>query len=190
MSLDGKNPIPPHVEKMMSHLLAIKVKQSTLANNTIQVQSGGPQPLTLTPISIARKDSCSVTLRCRSKQTKQIIGLISGSNDAAIASQTSHLVKSFDAQAREEILNNFKSVSIPEKHVASMKSSLNIPWSLMRDVRRWLKTFKVNLASEGRTREVVKEWVGNGLRSEEVPAMVIKDKKMTVELRPWCYIYI
>ena len=71
MSLDGKNLIPPHVEKMMSHLLAIKVKQSTLANNTIQVQSGGPQPLTLTPISIARKYSCSVTrktLRCKSKQ--------------------------------------------------------------------------------------------------------------------------
>ena len=98
-------------------------------------------------------------------------------------------MKSFDAQAREEILNNFKSVSILEKHVASMKSSLNIPWSLMRDVRRWLKTFKVNLASEGRTREVVKEWVGTGLRSEDVPAMVIKDKKMSVELRPWCYIY-
>ena len=50
----------------------------------------------------------------------------------------------------------------------------------MRDVRRWLKTFKVNLASEGRTREVVKEWVGTGLRSKEVPAMVIKDKKLTV----------
>ena len=35
MSLDDKNPIPPHVEKMMSHLLAMKVKHSTLANNTI-----------------------------------------------------------------------------------------------------------------------------------------------------------
>ena len=100
MSLDDKNLIPPHVEKTMSHLLAIKVKQSTLAHNTIQVHSGGPQPLTLTPISIARKDSCRVTrkaLRCRSKQKKQIVGLISGSNDAAIASQTSHSVKSFDA---------------------------------------------------------------------------------------------
>ena len=73
-------------------------------------------------------------------------------------------------------MENFKSaVSISEKHVAS-----NIPWSLMRDVRRWLKTF--NLASEGRTREVVKEWVGTGLRSEEVPAMVKEDKQMTVEL--------
>ena len=43
MSLDGKNLIPPCVKKMLSHLIAIKVKQSTLANNTIQVQSVGPQ---------------------------------------------------------------------------------------------------------------------------------------------------
>ena len=181
MSLDDKKPIPPHVEKMMSHLLAIKVKQSTLPNNTIQVESGGPQPLTLTPISVAKNDSCNVTqktLRSRSQQVKEIIGLISGPNDEAIASQTSHIVSSFDAKAREDILNNFKStVSIPENHVASMKSTLNIPWSLMRDIRRWLKTFKVNLAAEGRTREVVKEWVGTGLCSEEVPAMVMKDKK-------------
>ena len=40
----------------------------------------------------------------------------------------------------------------------------------MRDVRHWLKTFKVNWASEGKTREVVSEWVGTGLRSEEIPA--------------------
>ena len=86
-----------------------------------------------------------------------------------------HVVKNFDASARESILAGFRSiVTIPEHHVAAMKSTLNLPWSLLRDVRRWLKTFKVNLTSEMKARNVVKECNGCGLREEEIPATVIK----------------
>ena len=48
---------------------------------------------------------------------------------------------------------------------------------------------EVNLSSEKITREVVKEWVGEGVRCEEVPAMVVRDKKTFIELRPWSYLY-
>ena len=53
-----------------------------------------------------------------------------------------------------------------------------LPWNQLQDIRRWLKTFKVNLFSEKNAREVVKEWVGEGVRCEEVPATVIKEKKL------------
>ena len=96
-----------------------------------------------------------------------------------------------DAVEREKILNSFKhSVSIPAEHVAAMKSTQVLPWNLMRDVRRWLSTFKVNLASEGRARNVVKEWVGEDFRCEEIPASVRKDNRVVIKLKPWSYIYI
>ena len=70
-----------------------------------------------------------------------------------------------------------------------MKSTLNLPWNLLRDVRRWLKRFKVNMAPEGKRRSVVKEWVGYVLHSEEIPALILKGRRSLVELRPWCYIF-
>ena len=95
-----------------------------------------------------------------------------------VITQTSHILKSFDVSEREEILNNFKTtVTVPEVDVAAMKSTLNLPWNRLRDIRRWLKTFRISLAPEGKCRNVVKEWVGTGLRSEEIPATVQKNKK-------------
>ena len=45
------------------------------------------------------------------------------------------------------------------------------------------------MASEAKSRDIVKEWVGTGVRCEEVPASVMKSKKLVIELRPWCYLY-
>ena len=70
-----------------------------------------------------------------------------------------------------------------------MKPTLNLTWNLTHDIRRWLNTFKVSLACEGKTRDVMKEWIGSGLCCEEIPASVLKEKKMVIELRTWCYLY-
>ena len=51
----------------------------------------------------------------------------------------------------------------------------------IRDIRRWLNTFKVSLAPEGKVRDVVKDWVGEG--------SFMKDKKIQIKLVPCCYIY-
>ena len=59
----------------------------------------------------------------------------------------------------------------------------------MRDIRRWLGTFKVSLAPEGKVRATVKGWLKNCFQSEELPASFVKDKKLTVKLVPWCYIF-
>ena len=45
------------------------------------------------------------------------------------------------------------------------------------------------MASEGKARDVIKEWVGTGLRTEEIPASVVKGKQVVVVRTPWCYIY-
>ena len=45
------------------------------------------------------------------------------------------------------------------------------------------------MASEGKARDVIKVWVGTGLRTEEIPAAVVKGKQVVVVLAPWCYIH-
>ena len=63
MKLDSVKQIPPSVEKAISHVINLKVKNSTLSNNSIQISSGGPQTLTLIPIAVARKELQEVTKR-------------------------------------------------------------------------------------------------------------------------------
>ena len=80
-------------------------------------------------------------------------------------------------------------ITVAADHIASMKLTLNMPFNLLRDVRRWLQTFNVNLASEGNTRKVMNDYIGNGLRAEEIPAFVMKGKKMITAIKPWCYLF-
>ena len=191
---DPSKRVTPEIDKAVSKIFQVKMKQSgIIKDNLVTVDSGGPQPLTFAPITVARKQSDKVssrTVRSRSKQNKELMAITSGDSVEAVSTQTSHLVKSLDVSTRESILAVFKStITIPEDHVATMKSTLNLPWNLLRDVRRWLQTFNVKMASELKTRDVMKEWTGSGLCDEEIPATVLKGKNMTIELRPWCYLF-
>ena len=110
------------------------MKQSLLPNKSIKIDAGGSQNMTLTPITVGRKVSHSITsrtLRARTKQTKDIMGMIAGNSCDAVSTQTSHLVKSLDASAREEILKSINhTVTVPVEYVAAMKSTLNLTWNL------------------------------------------------------------
>ena len=161
MKLDPRKPIPPKIKEAVANVIYMKMKNPSLPNNSIQLNTGGSEPLTLTPISVARKDSDVIvkrTLRARTKQSKDVLQMISGKSEEATAMQTSHLVQSFDVKTRLKIIEGLKStVSVPADHVAAMKSTLNLPWNLLRDVRRWLQTFNINLAPEGKCRAAVKD---------------------------------
>ena len=191
MKLDVNSTIPTSLQKAASHIMALTVKKSP--NQLIEINSGGPNPMTLVPITVGRKESQIVskrTLRARTQQISKFTNLVAGGSREGIVAQTAHIVKSFGVNEREDILKSFKdSVTVPADAVASMKSVLGLPWNLVRDIRRWLKTFHVSLASEGQVRSVVKDWVGTGLYAEELPATVIKDKRVSVKLKPWCYIF-
>ena len=63
--------------KAVSHVISITMKQSLLPNKSIKIDTGGSQNMTLTPITVARKESHSITsrtLRARKKQTTDIMG--------------------------------------------------------------------------------------------------------------------
>ena len=130
----------------------------------------------MTPIHVARKDSDNVAERTRRSQTQQFndIGqMIYGSE--ALPTQTAHIIKSFDSDSRAVIINNMSTIiKIPADEMTAMKTSLSLPWNLVREIRRWLWTFKVKIASEHSMRDVSTEWVGTGLRTEEIPATVKK----------------
>ena len=183
MKLDPRKSISPKIEEAVANVINMKMKNSSLPNNSIQLNTGGSQHLT--PISVARKDSDVIakrTLRARTKQSKDLLQMISGKSEETTAMQTSHLVQSFD------VIEGFKStVGVPADHVAATKSTLNLPWNLLRDVRRWLHTFNINLAPDGNCIAVVKDWLADSIRSEEIPALVIRANKTSIELRPWSY---
>ena len=65
----------------------------------------------------------------------------------------------------------------------------NIPWYLLRDIRRWLGTFNVKLASEGTTRKLASEWIGKGLQTELAAITVVKNKKSSVIQKHWFCLY-
>ena len=117
---------------------------------------------------------------------------VSGSENSAIAAQTSAFIKTFPEDQRKQIVGDLKNLTaIPPIHVAALKSSLNIPWNTMREISRWLRTFDVKLASEKTTRIVAKTWVGPGLVVESAPltTRVPGNKELVIELRPWGYMY-
>ena len=193
LKFDPSKPVPSSVVKALSYVLTIKMKQSDLPNNTVKLATSGPQPLTVTPIAVARKDSQEVskrTLSSRTKQSKEIIQMISGSSSEALTTQTSHVVKSFNAESRDVIISKLDHIiKIPPEQMSAMKTCFSLPWNLVREIRRWLGSFKINVASEGSRRNGVNDWVGTGLRTEEIPATVKKSKRSFIVLKPWCYIY-
>ena len=166
LKLDPSKPVPSSVVKALSYVLTIKMNQSDLPNNTVRLATSGPQPLTVTPIAVARKDSQEVlkrTLSSRTKQSKEII------------TQTSHVVKRFNAESRDVIISKLDHIiKIPPEQMSAMKTCLSLPWNLVREIRRWLGSCKISVASEGSMRNVVNDWVGTGLRTEEIPATVKK----------------
>ena len=91
MKLDPRKPIPPKIEEAVANVINMKMKNSSLPNNSIQLNTGGSQPLTLTPISVARKDSDVIakrTLRARTKQSKDVLQMISWKSEEATANIT------------------------------------------------------------------------------------------------------
>ena len=114
-----------NVEKMMSHLLTIKMDQSKLLNKSVQFSTGGPQPLTLTPVTVPRKESdCERTKYDRSKRIRDYIRLSSGDGDEAFTTQTAHVVKRLDETTRKSIVSNVNiKTTIPAEHVAAMKAT-------------------------------------------------------------------
>ena len=69
---DPSKRVTPEIDKAVSKIFHVKMKQSGSKDNLVTVDSGGPQPLTYAPITVARKQS-SRTVRCRSKQNKELM---------------------------------------------------------------------------------------------------------------------
>ena len=192
LNINPRKSIPKSIEDCISKVVGIKMTTSTLPNKSIQLASSSSAPVTLTPIPMPRKVSDDVaprTLRKRSLQTKSIIQMMAGS-DSGFSVQTAHVIKSLDRITRENIVKDMKiKTSIPAEHMAAMKATHNISWKLMRDIRRWLSTFNVQLSSEGKVREVAKEWTGKGLVTEYAPLIVKKGKRSEIVMTPWCYLF-
>ena len=119
-----------------------------------------------------------MTLRNRTNRSKDIIKLIAGDNEEAFSVQATNIVGSLDKTTRKNVIDKLNlTTTIPAKHVSAMKATQNIPWDLLVEARRWPATFNVKLSTKSKVREVAKEWVGKGLKSEYAPTIVTKRKE-------------
>ena len=166
-----------------------------LTRNSHAVLFDNTLPFTITPIRVPRTrtvDASARSIKNRSNTAMSIVKLIAGNTDVDFSVQTTSLIKSLDQVQREDIIKNLGTrFNIPTEHVASMKATLNMPWNQLRQISRWLKTFDIKLASEKETRNLVKEWVGDGVRAEMAPLTKLckSGKRVEVILRPWAYMY-
>ena len=60
LKLDPSKPVLSSVVKAL-YVLTIKMKHSDLPNNNVKLATSGAQPLTVTPIAVACKDSQEVS---------------------------------------------------------------------------------------------------------------------------------
>ena len=173
----------------MAHVVNIKMKQSS--EKLFQLKAIHGPPVTVRALTVARKDSTAVSQRTilnRSKECKEVMSILSGNSGAALAKQT------LEVRERELVISSIvaSTVSVvPADNVAAMKGTLNLSWNKLRDIRRWLATFNVKLASEKKSRLEAADMRGEGLVGEMAPLIVDKGKgkPMQVEPIPWCYLY-
>lgn len=156
MQLDATKKIPPEWDEAVAHLMSIKMQQSN--DKTVQLQSKRGPPITVRALTVARKDSTTVSKRTmynRSKECKDVLSILAGNDGDALVHQTTHLVKSIESKEREKIISSLGASTttvVSASNVAAMKGTLNLPWNKLRDIRRWLATFNVKLASEKSSR--------------------------------------
>ena len=77
MELDPSKPLSDKHEQALVFMLSIKASQSTGLQKLIEIKTGGPQPVTYAPVTVARKQSEEVTprtLRTRTKELKEHVG--------------------------------------------------------------------------------------------------------------------
>ena len=151
------------------------------------------KPLTVKQVTMPRKSSqCSSkrTISSRTQETKEFIKIISGDTGEALKFQSASFIKSLGKEERAEIMKSL-SVTIPKNHMAAMKATLNMQWNQIRELRRWLKSFNVELASESKTRATVNERVGKGLITEMAPltAPSQSGRYLQINPTPWAYVY-
>ena len=104
----------------------------------------------MTPIHVAHKDSdiAERTRRSQTQQFKDIGQMICGSE--ALQTKTANIIKSFDNESRDVIINNLNTIKIPADEMTAMKNE-----------------FEPSL-------EPCQGWIGTGLCTEEIPATVKK----------------
>ena len=83
---------------------------------------------------------------------KNNLEIVAGSSKDSMILQTGLLVKSFDVQERQTILNlaNIERSHITAESLVAMKADLGMPWEKMKAMSRWLRKFNVSTDSNAK----------------------------------------
>eukprot|EP00731_Ephydatia_muelleri_P036064 Em0197g9a len=103
-------------------------------------------------------------------------------------------IRSSTVEERSRILDELTSqsgcrVSVSTEESLAMKANLIIPWNKIRVMRRWLKAWGIQLASEQKMRQRASALIGTNMSAEMIP-LLFKHKGGADEIKPAPIAYI
>ena len=181
--MDEKTGVSRLAEEACLHILKTKMKQDNQLTQSCKLISGGPRPTVVSITPVACKPSnqvCTKTLRKRTLDLKNNLEMVAGSSKESTTLQTGLLLKSFDVEERQSILeiSKIEKSYISADNLVAMKADLGMPWEKMKAMSRWLKKFSVTTASNAKQRVVAKQWHGDSFKVEDAPfTFPVKDRR-------------
>ena len=157
-------------DALMGHMVKVKA-----IDGILEVKSGSRgKPQTFTRISASNVPSnlaSTSTLRRRSAEIERVSQLISGSDDGVRAQEVAGLKRlSKDEQTQLLIDSGMHPKTPSEGTLLAIKADMNLPWNQIRQLKRWLSSFGVELESEKKARSFI---------AHNVPEYIAKEVPMT-----------
>ncbi|XP_078607304.1 uncharacterized protein LOC144879578 [Branchiostoma floridae x Branchiostoma japonicum] len=171
-------------------LSLVRRQVSTSADKrTLKCQTPG-QPLTFCRVTTARKPASEVTDRTarRRAQELQTARRLSSGGGGGVQHQLARELQLVPRETLKEMLQHLKLtlIRIPDGHLLSAKTDLNMTWSQTRELKRWLKANNIQCESEITSRRIAGAMLAEQEVQSELLPFTVKDADgcRTVELRP------
>ncbi|XP_048577117.1 uncharacterized protein LOC5502763 [Nematostella vectensis] len=152
----------------------MKRKIATSGNGELSLRTGGT-PLQVSVINKPRKGSSEASARTVYRRTKAVEGYresISGTKTEDVQRQKWAELRQLGRDELQELLHKSGlNIEVSEQSAIAMKSDLGIPWNRLRNLKCWLESFKLHIASEKKMRKVAGEQKYSEVEAENTPMM-------------------
>ncbi|CAH1277623.1 Hypp9715 [Branchiostoma lanceolatum] len=146
------------------------------------------QPLTLQKVTVARKPASEVTKATDWRRAKEVHSTRNVTSGGDVEHQMVTEMKLVSQERLKEMLQSLKLdlVRIPDGHLLSAKTDLNMSWNQTRELKRWLNQYGITCESQKKSRSIAGALLANQeVKCELLPFTVRDDDGCrTVQLRP------
>ncbi|XP_048588874.1 E3 ubiquitin-protein ligase TRIM39-like [Nematostella vectensis] len=172
----GKDTPLSQVEERICNQL-MKRKLSVSQSLPVLLFTGGT-PLKICHVPRPRTNSSSAsskTVQRRASVVETLRQQISGGERDDILRQKKAEMQRMGQEERETIAQEAGlKIEVPEGQGLAMKADIGIPWNKLRELKRWLNSFGLQIASEKKQRKLAEGQKFTDIYSEEMPFVFSK----------------